>query len=121
MPYRLVVKYMSFFITSPGDPKHKARVVYFIEEIRTALADCLLYWAIQNPFNEANTLKLIRYLSKVAVDTPGVREAAKVSPKPPEKGQKFASIESTDCILFHALLACFNIGEFTPGKRQRKM
>ncbi|XP_064397234.1 nuclear pore complex protein Nup205-like isoform X2 [Halichondria panicea] len=97
-----------------GDPKHKARLVYFIEEIRTALADCLLYWAIQNPFNEGNSLKLIRYLSKVTLDTPGMREAAKVSATPLEKSQKFASAESTDCILFHALLACFNIGEITP-------
>ena len=112
------MNYVSLFIASPGDPKHKARLVYFIEEIRTALADCLLYWAIQNPFNEGNSLKLIRYLSKVTLDTPGMREAAKVSATPLEKSQKFASAESTDCILFHALLACFNIGEITPGERK---
>ncbi len=91
-------------------------MVYFIEEIRRTLADCLLYWAIQNPFNESNTLKLLRYLAKVTVDTPAVREAAKVSPKSPEKSREFASVGSVECLLLHAVLACFNIGDITPGE-----
>lgn len=98
-----------------GDAKHKAKVVYFIEEIRNTLADCLLYWAIQNPFNESNTLKLIRYLSKISLDTPGVREAAKSSGENVEKSRVFANVSTVDCVLLHSLLACFNAGELTPG------
>ena len=97
-----------------GDPKHKAKVIYFIEEIRSCLADCLLYWAVQNPFSEENTLKLIRHLANVIVETPAVVEAKQVSPRQ-DVVYKFSSVGVTECVLIHTLLACFNVGEITPG------
>ena len=97
-----------------GDLKHKAKVIYFIEEIRSCLADCLLYWAVQNPFSEENTLKLIRHLATVTVEMPTVREAKQVSPRQ-DVVYKFSSVGVIECVLIHTLLACFNVGEITPG------
>ena len=83
-----------------GGPQHRQEIIDFVTEQRTGLAECLLYWACQNPFPEKETLKVLQYLQKVKVE---------------ETSGGFTHLDSTSLSLFHTLLACFNIGDHTAG------
>lgn len=106
-----------------GGPKHRAKVIELIEEQRSCLADCLFYWACQNPFSKDNTIKIVRHLQNVTMETPAVLAARQGVQVPVGRGQKadvgvvsgYKAVESIECVLFHTLLACFNIGDITPG------
>ena len=96
-----------------GGPQHRQEVVDLVNEQRSGLADCLLYWACQNPFPKAETLKVVGYLQKVQVVTPMTSSHA------PTPGQsvvtEYQCMEQTDLSLFLTLLACFNLGDPLPG------
>ena len=106
-----------------GGPKHRAKVIELIEEQRSCLADCLFYWACQNPLSKENTIKIVRHLQKVTMETPAVLIARHGIQVPVDRGQKkdvdvvngYKAVDSIDCVLFHTLLACFDVGDITPG------
>ena len=50
-----------------GGPKHRQEIVELVTEQRAVLADCLLFWACQNPFPREETLKVLQCLKKVQV------------------------------------------------------
>lgn len=47
------------------DAQHKQQIVDLIDETKYALADCLFYWACQNPFPQAAILKVLKELKQL--------------------------------------------------------
>lgn len=50
-----------------GRARHRQEIVELVTEQRAVLADCLLFWACQNPFPRKETLKVLQCLKKVQV------------------------------------------------------
>lgn len=75
-----------------GDHRHKAQLVDLIEEQRSLLAECLFYWACQNPFPSEQTIAVLCYLKKSPPSSDGVLDIVTLT-------------------LFMTILYCFNIGE----------
>ena len=97
-----------------GGPQHRQEIVDLVTEQRSLLADCLLYWACQNPFPKAETLKVLRYLQKVQVGTPS-SSGGHAHPPGQEVVPEYQHMEPTHLSLFLTLLACFNLGDPSPG------
>lgn len=108
-----------------GDAKHRRQIVDYINEQRSCLADCLLYWACQNPFPHGETLKLYKHLQKMKVEPTQeegqvagggqqVRSEVSLGVGSSEKKENVC-LDAVSLSLFHALLACFNIGDSTAG------
>lgn len=91
-----------------GGPQHRQEIIDLVTEQRTGLADCLLYWACQNPFPQKETMRVLQHLQKVHVDTPS-------SGSPALPGQQvvreYGRMEPISLSLLLTLLACFNIGD----------
>lgn len=109
-----------------GRDKHRQQIIDFIEEQRSLLAECLLFWACQNPFPKDETMRIFKYLQKLEVGTPkvasakstGMQKSTSVFGSQQEQGAQESIYKPMDTIsltLFHTLLACFNIGELTAG------
>ena len=97
-----------------GGPQHKQQVIDLVTEQRNALADCLLYWACQNPLPRAETLKILTYLRKVQVDTPS--RAAHATTLPSQQvSREYGRLTPTSLSLLLTLLVCFDVGENTTG------
>ena len=97
-----------------GSAQHRQDIIDFVTEQRTLLADCLLYWASQNPFPREQTIKILRYLQKVQVETP-LSGGIVVSTLPNTQPNVYKCMDAVSLLLFHTLLACFNIGDNTTG------
>ena len=75
-----------------GGERHKAQLVDLIEEQRSLLAECLFYWACQNPFPSEQTIVLLHHLKNSPAQTDGM-------------------LDNVTLTLFMTILYCFNIGE----------
>ena len=75
------------------DARHCQQISDLIEDQRNALADCLFYWACQNPLPCDEILKILACLKKVPAD------------------DEIKPLNYTTLCLFLTLLACFNIGD----------
>ena len=106
-----------------GGLRHRQQLVELIQEQRTCLADCLFYWACQNPLPKEATLKLLRYLKKVKLSDDGGSSSTvpSIFGPPPSSSSSFSSsppkpLDPVVLSLFHTLLACFNIGDVLSGE-----
>ena len=110
-----------------GSERHRQQIVDFIEEQRSLLAECLLFWATQNPFPKDETLRVFHHVRKLKLDTPkvtaaqstGAQKSAGIFGSQQEQGTKEELYKPLDVIslsLFHTLIACFDIGELTAGQ-----
>ena len=75
------------------DARHGQQISDLIEDQRNALADCLFYWACQNPFPKEEILKILARLKKVPAQL------------------EIQPLDYTTLSLFLTLLTCFNIGD----------
>ena len=75
-----------------GDDRHRGQLVDLIEEQRSLLAECLFYWACQNPFPSEQTIAVLRHLKNSPAPTDGVLDIVTLT-------------------VFMTILYCFNIGE----------
>ena len=106
-----------------GGARHRQQLVELIQEQRTCLADCLFYWACQNPLPKEATLKLLRYLKKLKLSDDGDSSSTVPSifgPPPSSSSSSSSSppkpLDPVVLSLFHTLLACFNIGDVSAGE-----
>jgi len=110
--------------------KHQEDIASFVREQRQGLAECLLYWTSQTPFGKEDTMKIVKYLQKVSVQTAhncppgaggeesqgeGAMEGHLTRGMEEEEGM-YRAMDSVSLCLFHTLLACFNIGDHTAGQ-----
>lgn len=114
--------------------RHQQGISEFVNEQRTGLAECLLYWACQMPFGKGETMKIVKYLQRVSVPTLHTSTAVAAAdtsdadvpragvgcgdgtvPRTKSAGE-FGVMDPVSLSLFHTLLACFNIGDHTPGE-----
>ena len=106
-----------------GGPRHRQQLAELIQEQRTCLADCLFYWACQNPLPKEATLKILNYLKKLKLSDSG--DSSSTVPSgfgPPPTSSSSSSLKPLDPVvlsLFHTLLACFNIGDVLAGENDR--
>ena len=103
-----------------GDSKHRQQIIDYVKEQRSCLADCLLHWACQNPFPKEETLKLFNYLKATKLEAEVASEGQEMDRDGQvvggERKIEAVHLDAVNVTLFHALLACFNIGESTVGK-----
>ena len=52
-----------------GDDRHGAQLVDLIEEERSLLAECLFYWACQNPFPSEQTIVQLPLMCSITLGT----------------------------------------------------
>ena len=97
-----------------GGPQHRQEIVELVTEQRTVLADCLLFWVCQTPLPRQETLKVLRCLQKVHVDTPSCPSLPASLPGQ-AVSREYAVMDHVSLALFLTLLACFNIGDDTAG------
>lgn len=101
-----------------GGPQHRQQVVDLVTDQRAALADCLLYWACQNPFPLKETLEVLGALQGVQVDTPS--RAAGSTPGPALTGQPvsrtYGVMDHTSLSLLLTLMACLDVGDSATGE-----
>ena len=104
-----------------GKAKHRHQIIDYIKEQRSCLAECLLHWACQNPFPKDETLQLFDHLRKVELkkkeaDGGQSGSGGEKQGQGGGKEREEARLDAVNLTLFHTLLACFNIGEFTAGE-----
>lgn len=105
-----------------GGPQHRQEIVDLVTEQRNGLADCLLYWACQNPFPKAETLKIVHYLQKVRVETPSSSGGGHAHPLGTQgMAMEYQRMEPIHLSLFLTLLACFNLGDTTAGQLKHSL
>lgn len=75
-----------------GKTWHRQQLVNMIEEQRLCLAECLFYWACQNPFPKDAIMAIIQYLKTIK--------------KPDQKKQ----LDPVTMAVFFSLVASFSIG-----------
>ena len=97
-----------------GEGQHKQEVISLVMEQRSGLADCLLYWACQNPFPKEETLRLLGYLQKVQVETPS-RSGPTTTLPGQHVSREYGCMDPTSLSLLLTLLACFNVGDTATG------
>ena len=108
--------------------RHQQAISEFVNEQRSTLAECLLYWTSQSPFGKEDTVKILKYLQKVSVVTPRncvhasgsgrvtVRVEGRDGFTASEEEGEYGVMDPVSLCLFHTLLACFNIGDNTAGQ-----
>lgn len=100
-----------------GGPQHRQEIIDLVTEQRNGLADCLLYWACQNPFPKVETLNVLRFLQRVQVATPSTGGVVGHAHGPGlQVALEYQHMEPTHLSLFLTLLACFNLGDPLPGE-----
>ena len=105
-----------------GKAKHRHQIIDYIKEQRSCLAECLLHWACQNPFPKDEMLQLFNHLRKIELKMlADGRQSGSGGEKQGGAGggvkeREAARLDAVNLTLFHALLACFNIGEYTAGE-----
>lgn len=106
-----------------GGPRHRQQLAELIQEQRTCLADCLFYWACQNPLPKEATLKILNYLKKLKLSDDGDSSSTVPSgfgpPPPSSSSSPLKPLDPIVLSLFHTLLACFNIGDVLSGENGR--
>ena len=108
--------------------RHQEDIAGLVREQRQGLAECLLYWTSQTPFGKEETMKMIKYLRKVPVRTahnctPGTGGDESQGggaiegylSRGVEEERLYGAMDPVSLCLFHTLLACFNIGDYTAG------
>ena len=106
-----------------GQAKHRHQIINSIKEQRSCLAECLLYWASQNPLPKEETLQLFSHLRKAELSVAteegravgGVEQLA-VGGAVGGGKEEAICLDAVNLTLFHTLLACFNIGDPTVGE-----
>ena len=100
-----------------GGAQHRQEIVDFVKEQRAGLADCLLYWACQNPFPKEETMKILHYLQKIRLDTPSNVEGGGGGATLPRQqmARVYKHMDTVSLSLYHTFLACLNIGDNTAG------
>lgn len=105
-----------------GGPSHRQQLAELIQEQRTCLADCLFYWACQNPFPKEATLKIFHHLKKLKLtdeDSSSTAPSSLAAPPPSSSPGVPKPLDPVALSLFQTLLACFNIGDITSGENTR--
>ena len=98
-----------------GSQRHRQQLVELIQEQRTCLADCLFYWACQNPFPKEATLKIFHHLKKLKL-TDGDSSVLGAPPFSSSSAGVPNPLDPVALSLFQTLLACFNIGDISAGE-----
>ena len=108
-----------------GDAKHRQQIIDYVNEQRSCLAECLLHWASQSPFPKDETLLLYGHLQRMKVEPAweegGAKSTGGVGSKVISKAgvmggaKEEVLMDAVGLALFSALLACFNIGDYTAG------
>lgn len=78
------------------DAQHKQQIVDLIDETKYALADCLFYWACQNPFPQATILEVLKELKQLPATNEGHQQ-----------------LNYIYLSLFFTLLVSFQVGDST--------